>query len=136
MIPKQGCKASSKAGFSLIELMLVVVIIGILASIALPTFSRYISSAKRPEAVMFLNEVADAQELYYSLNTQFASTFKALDVSIEGAVQSSDTVIEGPQYSYELSQPDGITTWYCTASGNIDGDPWVDIISAGELTPR
>jgi prepilin-type N-terminal cleavage/methylation domain-containing protein len=52
-------------GFSLIELMIVVVILGVLAAIAIPVFSRYIRRGKASEAVTMLQNVRLKQEIYY-----------------------------------------------------------------------
>jgi type IV pilus assembly protein PilE len=48
-------------GFTLIELMIVVVVIGILAAIAIPNYSQFTRKAKRQEAVTALNELQQAQ---------------------------------------------------------------------------
>ncbi|MCG8421255.1 MAG: prepilin-type N-terminal cleavage/methylation domain-containing protein [Proteobacteria bacterium] len=53
------------AGFSLIELLTCVTLIGILASIALPAFSRYIRKAKVSEAGEFLKKIHDGARTYY-----------------------------------------------------------------------
>lgn len=53
-------------GFTLIELMIVVAIIGILASIAVPAFMKYIRRAKTTEAVLNLRRIYDASVAYYS----------------------------------------------------------------------
>ena len=108
-------KPAKESGFTLIEVMLVVVILGILTAVAVPSFTRYLASSKRPEAIMFLSAIANAQEVYFTENEQFSDSFDALYMSIEGATNQTATTMEGPRYSYALSQPNGINTWYCTA---------------------
>lgn len=58
-------------GFTLIELMIVVAIIGILAAIAIPGFSRYMREAKNSEAKGMLRSVADGAIAYFSTEHVF-----------------------------------------------------------------
>lgn len=57
-------RSSRHSGFTLIELMMVVVIIGILAVVAIPKYSSYVQKAKTSEAVGFLSEIKAHQESY------------------------------------------------------------------------
>jgi prepilin-type N-terminal cleavage/methylation domain-containing protein len=52
-------------GFSLIELMVVVGIIAFLATIAVPSFTRFLAKAKRSEAYMNLNAIYAAQKAHW-----------------------------------------------------------------------
>jgi prepilin-type N-terminal cleavage/methylation domain-containing protein len=59
-------------GFSLIELMIVVAIVGILAAVAIPVFSSYINRAKVSEAVNFVGIIKLRQEAYRAEFGQYA----------------------------------------------------------------
>lgn len=62
------------AGFTLIELMITVAIIGILTAIALPSYQEYIAKSRRAEANAVLLEVNQYMRRYYSSNDSFTST--------------------------------------------------------------
>jgi len=53
-----------KQGFTITELMIAVVIIGVLATLAIPTFTGYIYKARVTEASNFLSEIKQRQESY------------------------------------------------------------------------
>ena len=69
--PKAG--TAPQAGFTLIELMIVVIIIGVLAAIAIPAFSSYIQKSRTSEATTFLAEIKQRQESYRSEFGRYAS---------------------------------------------------------------
>ena len=54
-----------RAGYTLVELMVVVAIVAVLAAIALPAYNSYVKKAKTTEAVTFLGEIRLAQESYF-----------------------------------------------------------------------
>lgn len=60
-----------RAGFTLIELMIVVAIIAILAAIALPAYTSYITKTKRVAAEGCLSEHANYMERYYTTNLSY-----------------------------------------------------------------
>ena len=64
-------------GFTLIELMIVVAIIGILAAIAIPNFVRFQLRSKTSEAKMNIAAIRTAEEAYFSEYGLYVSTFQA-----------------------------------------------------------
>ena len=68
----------NKKGFTLIELMIVVVIIGILAALAIPRFTQASARAKEKEADGILKQVYTLQQTYYANNGTYAGNFTDL----------------------------------------------------------
>jgi type IV pilus assembly protein PilA len=62
----------SKKGFTLIELMIVVAIIGILAAIAIPNFLRFQAKSKQSEAKTNLGGIFTAETSYFAEHNNFA----------------------------------------------------------------
>jgi type IV pilus assembly protein PilE len=65
-------------GFSLIEMMIVVVVIAILAAIAIPIYQRQIQESRRTAAKTGLLDVASREEKYYSTNNQYIADLATL----------------------------------------------------------
>ena len=60
-------RAEMQSGFTLIELMIVIAIIGIISAVAFPSYSSYITKSRRADAKISLTKMADAQERWYLL---------------------------------------------------------------------
>ncbi|HYH78457.1 MAG TPA: prepilin-type N-terminal cleavage/methylation domain-containing protein, partial [Longimicrobium sp.] len=71
-------KIRNNKGFTLIELMIVVVIIGILAALAIPRFSKASDRAKEKEADGILKQVYTLQQTYYAQWGSYATSVNDL----------------------------------------------------------
>lgn len=73
---------STRKGFSLVELAVVVIIIGVLAAFGVPRFRDAVERSKASEAFSFLASVRSAQERFQARQGVYATTMGALDISV------------------------------------------------------
>ena len=89
-----------KQAFTLIELLVVVLIIGILAAVAVPQYQKAVTKSRYATLKNLVHTIAEAQEVYYLANGQYADDFAKLDVSMpEGYTMDSES--EYPTYRYD-----------------------------------
>lgn len=69
-----------RKGFTLVELAVVVVIIGVLAAFGVPRFLQSVERSKAAEAFAYLSAVRTAQERYLAREGTYASTVARLDI--------------------------------------------------------
>lgn len=120
-------------GFSLMELLITVLIIGILAAMSLPSYVTTIEKTRTSEAVAVLNAVASAQDRYFMKKGTYVNSLSNLDINISnlkyfttystiGVSNTLRSVKSAPgglgQYRITLTLPtvggQGGRTWQCT----------------------
>ncbi|NLQ06813.1 prepilin-type N-terminal cleavage/methylation domain-containing protein [Cylindrospermopsis raciborskii LB2897] len=82
-------------GFTLLELLVVIVIIGILSAIALPSFLNQANKAKESEAKTYVSSFNKAQTLYRLENPGFATTLNQLSITIPPSTDFYNYTIGG-----------------------------------------
>ena len=118
---RRGCAA----GFTLIELMITVAVMGVLAAIAYPSYMNYVARGNRSAAQSFMLEVTSRQERYLLDARQYAADFAPLGMTVP------DTV--SPNYSVTITNVTGPPPGYVVQAAPIGGQADNDA-NCGTLT--
>ena len=116
-----------RQGFSLIELLIVLVIIGILTSIAVPTFANTKEKAYLAAMKSDLRNLATAQEAYFSDNQMYTTNTTAVGFSPSPGVSVSVPDAAAMKWTGTASHPSTLKTCKIgfgadtTASGAAEG---------------
>ena len=118
-------------GFTVVELVIAIAIIGILAAIAIPSYQEHLKKGRRADAQQFISQVAQKQQQYLMDARTYAGTLNELgmDTAIPSGVSKfydvTVAVVAGP--------PQGFTVTAATKGGTAqDGDGTLTIDNNGK----
>ena len=122
-------RRASAQGFTLIELIVAVAIVGILATVALPSFIGQVRKSRRAEAITEVHRVAQAQERFRSSSAAYSSNVSSGGTSplrLSPSTSQSNTYnMPNGYYSITVSNA-GANTYTVTAAvvagGGMAGD--------------
>ncbi len=114
-----------KKGFTLVELMVVVIIVGILASVAVPIYRANIKKAMASEGAALLGSVLTAQRIYYAEHNTYTTTKSELGVDTIGNKYFTDYTISSADANGFVASTTGtggaagvtVTMTYTNAAG-------------------
>lgn len=105
---RRACALRRPQGFTLIELMIVVVIVGILAAIAYPSYLEQVRKTRRAECTGVLLQNANAMERHFTLNNSYAGAPAPVQCPADGGRQSYVVTSEVTASTWALrATPDG-----------------------------
>jgi type IV pilus assembly protein PilA len=102
--------ARSEEGFTLVELMIVVAIIGILAAVAIPNYQKYQARSRQSEAKIALSAIYTVEKGYVVEHSSYSTCLSQIGYSPEGAAQRR-------YYTHGFAAASGALTT-CGAAGN------------------
>ncbi|MDP8230912.1 MAG: type II secretion system protein [Candidatus Gorgyraea atricola] len=123
-----------RIGFTLTELLIVVIIIGVLATLALPMLVKTLEKAKVGEAISNLNLIRTGQKVYYLEYGQFSDTVGRLNIEnpnsaatsyFDYTVEDSDSSDFTARAQRKSDAPSPYSTYYYEIgkNGTVSSEP-------------
>lgn len=103
----QGLSNKNDSGFTLLEILVVVLIIGVLAAIAVPQYQKVVKKIKYERILPLMNSIITAQRAYYLSNGSYATSFDVLDMAIPRSGKESSKC-GGVGWEYDTRYKDGL----------------------------
>jgi len=126
---------NKNSGFSLVELMIVIVIIGVLAAVAVPIYNNNVMKAKMSEADAALGSIRTQLRVYYGENGTYPTEASAVDVVGQDWNDINVGELNGKYFgdsSFTYVSADGVSyTITCAANGILESPRTLD--QAGNL---
>ena len=116
-MPSERTAMKKTKGFTLIELMISVAIIGILSSIAIPSYLSYLEAARSVEAQNNIATLKAAQEEFFLENNTY---FTGADAAAINTASGGLWTVEGSDFDYAITG--GGNTYTITATGESGTD--------------
>lgn len=113
---------NSEKGFTLIELMTVVMIVVIVSSFAIPIFMRYRAKAMKTEVHSLMGSLWTQEEIYYSGTDTYSDSIADM-----GFNPITDPKFYENWYIHVYEDVGGISRFIATCSGNLDRDVFLDV---------
>ncbi len=118
-------------GFTLVELAAVVLVLGVLLAIALPSYQRYVIRGYRSEGMALLNDAAARQERFFAQNNSYVTD--QTDIADLGMPHTSGTTVTSPAGMYSLTLGTAAGDGGYTLTANREGTQQRDT-ECGDLT--
>lgn len=107
ILAKQGAIMKRQQGFTLVEVMVAVAVLGILAAIAYPSYTAYVAKGNRAEAQAYMLDLAQAQSQFLADNRAYAAATGDLGVAAPAGLSGKYTFAvaasSGPPPSYTIT---------------------------------